>query len=62
MSSSWSPRLVQHCLDACEGGHAAVLFSIPAAPNAEGVSCAMLDDMASLGGRDEDEVAVVVVV
>lgn len=49
-------------MDACEGGHAAVLFFIPAAPNAEGVSCAMLDDMASLGGRDEVAVLLVLVV
>lgn len=63
--------LVQHCLEACEGGQVAVLFFMPAAPNAMGVSWAMLDERAAAGGRvdedeedddDDDDVVLVVVV
>lgn len=67
ISSSWSPMLVQHCLDACEGGQVAVLFFMPAAPNAMGVSWVMLDERAAAGGRvdedeeDDDDVVLVVV-
>ena len=61
--------LVQHCLEACEGGQVAVLFFMPAAPNAMGVSWVMLDERAAAGGRvdeeedvGDDEVVLVVVV